>query len=92
MAEQTKTEVPLTCPTLDSLSHAQQKSLRRLFDKAIALAEESGLPEEEVFQFLEDRIDAKAIKDAKANEEQSGDDPVPWNDFEKELNSPKKPD
>ena len=56
----------------------EQKILLNAFNLAVGLAEKAGIPEEEIFQFLEDVIDGRAADEAPAEMERTGEKPVPW--------------
>ena len=85
MAENTKTDAPPSCPTVDALPKKEQKILLNAFNLAVGLAEKAGIPEEEIFQFLEDVIDGRAANEARAEMERTGEKPVPWENVKEDL-------
>ena len=78
MSKKPQTDAPPTCPTFERLPEKTQKALLDIFDRAVEMAEKAGLPEEEIFQFLEDTIDGRAVQEARAERERTGGKPIPW--------------
>ena len=85
MAENTKADAPPSCPTVDALPEKDQKMLLNAFNLAVSLAERVGIPEAELFQLLEDVIDGRAVDEARAEMERTGEKPVPWEKVKEDL-------
>ncbi len=85
MKEKTYKDAPPSCPVVDALPKKEQKILLNAFNLAVGLAERAGIPEEEMFQLLEDVIDGRAADEALAEMERTGKKPKSWLEFEKEL-------
>ena len=79
------TDAPPSCPTLEKLSEQEQETLFDAFEKAIQLAKKAGLPEAEMFQFLEDVIDIRASEKVLDKMEQTGESPMPLEEFKRKL-------
>ena len=79
------TDAPPSCPTLEKLSEKEQETLFDAFEKAIQLAKKAGLPEAEMFQFLEDVIDIRASEKVLDKMEQTGESPMSLEEFERKL-------
>ena len=61
------------------------KELWEAFETAIVKAQKQGIPEEEIFQFLEDMIDNRAADQAVKEMERTGEKPIPWEKVKKEA-------
>ena len=85
MSKQTHTDVPPSCLTFDRLPKKVQKALLDIFNRAVETAKISGLPEEEIFQLLEDVIDGRDAREAIEEMERTGEKPVPWEKVKKDL-------
>ena len=85
MSKKLQTDAPPTCPTFVRHPEKTQKALLDIFDRAIEMAEKAGLPEEEIFQFLEDTIDGRAVQEARAESERTGEKPIPLEKVIKDL-------
>lgn len=69
------TDVPPSCPTVDALPEKEQQILFNAFNLAVGLAERAGIPEAEIFQLVEDVIDGRAVDEALAEMERTGEKP-----------------
>lgn len=85
MSKETHIDTPPSCPTFDKLPKKSQKTLLDTFNRAVEMAEKSGLPEEEIFQLLEDVVDTRTVKRVKAEMERTGEKPIPWEKAKKDL-------
>ena len=85
MVEKLQADAPPSCPTFEALPEDQQKALSAAFDRAVSLAKEAGLPESEIFQFVEDVLDLQSIDEARAEAERTGEKPVPLSKMKKGL-------
>ncbi len=78
MAISTPIDVPESCPTIAKKPKNIQKELWKAFENAVVKAQKQGIPEEEIFQFLEDVIDNRAADQALKEMEQTGEKPISW--------------
>ena len=78
MAENTKTDAPPSCPTVDGLQKKRTKDIAQCIQLGCWISRKSWDIEEEIFQFLEDVIDGRAADEAPAEMERTGEKPVPW--------------
>lgn len=85
MAVSTLIDVPESCPTIARQPENVQRELREAFETAIVKAQTQGIPEEEIFQFLEDVIDNRAADQALQEMERTGEKPIPWEKVKKEA-------
>ena len=85
MAEHVHIDVQESCPIVAGKPEAVQQALWDVFEKAVALAEAHGIPEAEVFQFLEDVIDHRASERSVAEMENEGKKPASLDDVERDL-------
>ena len=85
MAVSTPTDVPESCPTIAKKPENIQRELWEVFESAVAKAQKQGIPEEEIFQFLEDVIDNQAADQALQEMERAGEKPIPWEKVKKEA-------
>ena len=85
MAVSTPIDVPESCPTIVRQPKNIQKELWEAFENAVVKAQKQGIPEEEIFQFLEDVIDNQAADQALKEMEQTGKKPISWEKVKKEA-------
>ncbi|MYD60240.1 MAG: hypothetical protein F4W91_04315 [Gemmatimonadetes bacterium] len=85
MAISTPIDVPESCPTIAKKPENVQRELWEAFETAIVKAQKQGIPEEEIFQFLENVIDNRAADQAVKEMEQIGKKPIPWEKVKKEA-------
>ena len=85
MAVSTPIDVPESCPTIVRQPKNIQKELWEAFENAVVKAQKQGIPEEEIFQFLEDVIDNRAADQALKEMEQIGKKPISWEKVKKEA-------
>ncbi len=78
MADSILTDVPESCPTIVRQPENVQRELREAFEIAVVKAQKQGIPEEEIFQFLEDVIDNRAADQALKEMERTGKKSIPW--------------
>ena len=78
-------DVPESCPTIVRQPENVQKELWEAFESAVVKAQKQGIPEEEIFQFLEDVIDNRAADQALKEMERTGEKPIPWEEVKKEV-------
>ncbi len=78
-------DVPLSCPTIAKKPENVQRELWEAFESAVDKARKQGIPEEEIFQFLEDVIDNRAADHALKEMERTGKQPIPWKKIKKEI-------
>ena len=85
MADSILTDVPESCPTIAKQPKNIQRELWEAFEIAVVKAQKQGIPEEEIFQFLEDVIDNRAADQAIKEMERTGEEPIPWEKVKKEA-------
>ena len=78
-------DVPESCPTIAGKPKNVQRELWEAFENAVVKAQKQGIPEEEIFQFLEDVIDNRAADQAVKEMERTGEKPIPWEKVKKEA-------
>ena len=85
MAVSTPIDVPESCPTIVRKPKNIQKELWEAFENAVVKAQKQGIPEEEIFQFLEDVIDNRVADQTLKEMERTGGKPIPWEKVKKEA-------
>ena len=85
MADSTPIDVSESCPTIVRQPENIQRELWEAFESAVVKAQKQGIPEEEIFQFLEDVIDNRAANQALKEMECTGEKPIPWEKVKKEA-------
>ena len=85
MADSILTDVPESCPTIARQPENVQRELREAFESAVVKAQKQGIPEEEIFQFLEDVIDNRVADQALQEMERTGEKPISWEKVKKEA-------
>ena len=85
MAVSTPIDVPESCPTISKKPENIQRELWKAFENAVVKAQKQGIPEEEIFQFLEDVIDNRAADQALKEMERTGKKPISWAKVKKEA-------
>ena len=85
MTVSTPIDVPESCPTIARQPKNIQKELWEAFESAVVKAQKQGIPEEEIFQFLENVIDNRAADQALKEMERTGEKPIPWEKVKKEA-------
>ncbi len=78
MAVSTPIDVPESCPTIGKKPENIQRELWEAFESAVVKAQKQGIPEEEIFQFLEDVIDNRAADQTIEEMERTGEKPISW--------------
>ena len=78
-------DVPLSCPTIAKKPENVQRELWETFESAVDKARKQGIPEEEIFQFLENVIDNRAADHALKEMKRTGKQPIPWKKIKKEI-------
>ena len=78
-------DVPLSCPTIAKKPESVQRELWEAFERAVVKARQQGIPEEEIFQFLEDVIDNRVADHVLKEMERTGEKPIPWASVKKEA-------
>ena len=76
MAVSTPIDVPESCPTIAKKPENIQKELWEAFESAVVKAQKQGIPEEEIFQFLEDVIDNQVADQTLKEMERTGEKPI----------------
>lgn len=85
MAVSIRIDAPLSCPTIAKKPENVQRELWKAFERAVVKAQKQDIPEEEIFQFLEDVIDNRAADQALKEMERTGERPIPWEKVKKEA-------
>ena len=85
MAVSIRIDAPLSCPTIAKKPEHVQKALWKAFESAVVKAQKQGIPEEEIFQFLEDVIDNQAADQALKEMKRTGERPISWEKVKKEA-------
>ena len=85
MAISTSIDVPESCPTIVRQPENVEKELWEAFESAVIKAQKQGIPEEEIFQFLEDVIDNRAADQALKEMERTGEKSISWEKVKKEA-------
>ena len=85
MAVSTSIDVPESCPTIVRQPENVEKELWEAFESAVIKAQKQGIPEEEIFQFLEDVIGNRAADQALKEMERTGEKSISWEKVKKEA-------
>lgn len=85
MAVSTPIDVPESCPTIGKKPENIQRELWEAFESAVMKAQQQGIPEEEIFQFLEDVIDNRVADQTLKEMERTEEKPIPWEKVKKEA-------